>query len=712
MKKLLFILSFLLISFISKSQNDTTNKPSIAIVARSYADHIVLRYFATSPSLFNKANKEGYVIERATYKASIPFEKLLFTSIKGSPFKHWNDTQWEAAFNQSDKSDSNNIKMAGFAMALSDSNGTIAKSDILENGLKSLKEERDKQDMKFAYILIAANRSKMAAEGLALRVSDYDVVPGNEYVYRIRMNEPSENNNEDINYIRVKCQNFNEKYLVNNKTISIVEGDEKVSFSFPESKEYYAFTVERSDDNGVTYKNLISSPTLKLKAHGYTGKTDYGYSDSSLSNYKKYYYRVFVSTAFADDLLLAEFMAMPRDKTPPPSPFLKSATHIKQKQVELIWELNAKDASDLKGFNVKRSDKINGQYNSISKSVLPKTARNYIDENFDADGTNYYVVEALDTAGNTSRSFPAYVTLIDSTPPAIPIISSAIIDSVGKIIIKVKPNTEKDFMGYQVLKANSKEHDFSVIEETFKDSFGHTTFTIYDSTTLNTLTKNIYYKLVAFDYHFNQSKASKIIELKKRDTIPPVSPVITDFSINDTSVTIRFANSSSEDAVQNILLRKEIGKEKFDSVLFNTKTSVTAFNDTKIVAGKTYEYAMIAKDDGGLLSKISNTIQLKTLLNNKIPTPVLKGSYDEKAKKVLLFFEIDKKLNSTKIKIEIYKRADKKSRWVNLKTINADKSKTFLDESINGQKTMLYIIRLIDEKNNTSNFSKELTIQL
>ncbi|OIR14216.1 exoglucanase B precursor [mine drainage metagenome] len=712
MKKIFFVLSFLSIGFISEAQADSASKPAIAIVARSYNDHIVLRYFAGSPALFTKANTAGYIIERALYKENIPFEKLIYTAIKGSPFKRWDETQWQSAFDKSDKNDSNNNKLAGFAMALSDSNAAKTKVDVLENGLQSLKEERDNQDMKFTYALIAANRSKMAAEGLALRVSDYDVAVGIEYVYRVCINDGSKKVKLDYGYVRIKCLLFNEKYLANNKTVSVIEGDEKVSFSFPESEEYYAFNVERSDDGGVTFKRITTSPTLKLKAHGYTGKSDYGYGDSSLTNYKKYYYRVFVSTAFADDLLLAEFMAMPRDKTPPPAPFLKSATHIKPKHVELIWQLNAKDAPDLKGFNVKRSDKIKGQYNLISKNILPRTVRNYIDESFDVDGTNYYVVEAVDTAGNISQSLPVYVTLIDSTPPAIPIISSAIIDSVGKIIIKVKPNTEKDFMGYQVLKANSKEHDFSVIEETFKDSLGHTTFIIYDSTTLNSLTKNIYYKLVAFDYHFNQSKPSKIIELKKRDTIPPVSPVITDFSITDTSVIIRFANSSSEDAVQNILLRKEVGKEKFDSVFYNNNNSVAEFNDTKIVSGKTYQYAMMAKDDGGLLSKLSNSIQLKTLHNTKIATPILTGGYDEKTKKVFLVFEIDKKLDSRKIKIEIYKRADKKSKWVNIKTVDADKNKNYSDELSEVQKTMSYMIRLIDEKNNTSNFSKELLIQL
>jgi hypothetical protein len=711
MKTILIILPLVLISFICRSQTQNETKTTIAITARSYADHIVLRYFATTPSLLNTANKVGYVIERAVFKDGIPVEKLSYTPVKGSPFLRWTDQQWDSALKAADKTDTTNIKLAGFAMTLSDSNVRASKGNVFDGGLKSLKEERDNQDMKFAFALIAANRSKMAAEGLALRITDNDVVLGTTYVYRIRINEPTSNISLESAYVKVKCERFNDKYLINNKAVIITEGDEKVSFAFPESKEYYAFNVERSDDGGVTYKKLTTTPTLKLKPHGYTGPSDYGYSDSSLVNYKKYYYRLFVSTLFADDLLFAEFIAMPRDKTPPPAPFLKSATHIKPTQVELIWETMGKKADDLKGFNIKRSDAIKGKYILISKSILPVSARKYTDESFDKDGTNYYIVEAVDTAGNISQSFPAYVTLIDSIPPAIPIISSARIDSVGKITIKVKPNIEKDFMGYQLLKANAKDHDFSVVLETFKDSLGRTTFTMYDSTTLNTLTKNIYFKVIAFDTHFNQSEPSKVIELKKRDTIPPVSPLITGYAINDTSVVISFANSSSEDAVRNILLRRESGKVKFDTAFSNTNIKVTRFIDKNIIGGRQYEYAMIAKDDGGLSSKISNSIQIKTLLNNRIPAPKLEGTYDPNTKKVSLNFIVDTKLMNRKLKIEIYKRDNKLSGLNIFKTIDFEKGKPFLDDPTDGQSGSNYTVRLTDENKKSSNFSNELELK-
>ncbi|WP_411274222.1 fibronectin type III domain-containing protein [Daejeonella sp.] len=711
MKKLFSILLQTMITALCfAQQSGTPIKVTLAISARSYSDRIVLRYAPANPILFSQANKVGYIVERANFVNGIASDKLSFTPIAGSPFKRWNEEQWEKALVEEKLKDTSAAKIAGLAMVFSDPDGTSQDGDVMKEGLKSFKDQKDNSDMRFGFALIAANRSRVAAEGLAVRVSDASVTPGQTYVYRVRLNQPLVNAANETAYVKVRSENFNEKYLSNNKAVKVSEGDGAIAFSFPESSEYYAFTAERSDNNGASYIKIIKTPELNLKPTGFTGKSDFAYGDTGLTNYKKYYYRILVSTPFADELVLSEFIAIPRDKTPPPAPFLKTAIHIKPKQVELSWEMTAKSTGDLKGFTIKRGTQENGKYSLISKGLLPANTMRFIDETFDPDGSNYYVVEAVDTAGNSSHSYPAYVTLIDSVPPAMPFISSAKIDSVGKIIIKVRPNTEKDFMGYQVLKANSKEHEFSVVTETFKDSLGRTTFTLNDSTTLNTLTKNIYYKVIAFDTHFNQSLPSKIIELTKRDTIPPVSPLITGFTVSDTSVVIIFVNSSSEDAARNILLRRESGKVKFDSIFFNTNTSVIKFTDKKITGGRQYEYAMIARDDGGLASKISRSIQIKTLLNNRIPAPTIQGSYDGQAKKVSLSFVVDEKVKNRQLKVEIYKRADEKSLWTTYKIIEFEKGKLFFDDPAAGQKGMMYTIRLTDANKNVSNFSNELQL--
>jgi len=681
------------------------NKMSLVIIARSYQDHIVLRYDPTSPILLYQANKFGFIVEKANFIPGISFDKLTFTAITGSPFIRWNEQKWRTALSK----DSTKADLIALAMAYTDP--STATGDLLKNGLNSLMEEKNNANMRYGFAMIAANRSQVAAEGLALRVSDSAVTPGITYVYRVRINQPIQNPATDMAYVKVTCQNFNDQYLKNDKVVKIVEDDGAVTFSFPESSEYYAFSAERSDNDGASYQKRTNTPVLNFKPTGYEGSTDFAYRDTSLTNYKKYHYRILVSTVFADELVLAEFEAIPRDKTPPPAPFLISAIHVKPGEVELQWEMTGKPVADLKGFMVGRGISENGNYNQISKGILPIASRKFTDTGFDPLGPNYYLVEAVDTAGNSSRSYPAYVTLIDSIPPAEPVISSAKIDSTGKVTIKVKPNTEKDFMGYQLLKANAREHEFSVVTETFKDSLGRTTFMMNDSTTLNTLTKNIYYKVIAFDTHFNQSAPSKIIELTKRDTIPPVSPLITGFAVNDTSVVIRFANSSSEDAVRNILLRREKAGDKFDTIFLNSDSRIIRFIDAKIVGGRTYEYAMVAKDDGGLFSKISKSIQVKTLLNNRIPKPKLEGNYDLQNKKISLSFVVDDRLKNRKLKVELYKRSEINSAWINFKTIDYEKGKIFQDDPEKGQKGMIYTIRLTDENQNSSNFSNELKLK-
>jgi fibronectin type 3 domain-containing protein len=685
-----------------------TTKPELALVARGYPDRVILRYFPTSPALMTRAGAAGFVIERANFKQGTAVEKLTYSAIKGSPFKRWDEAAWTSGLQGIAPGDTTSRQIAGLAMALNDPNVKTAGSDVLADGLKTLMDERNQQDMKFAMALIAANRSSIAAEGLALRVTDQNVKSGASYVYRVRIASSPAAGKNAAAYVKVTCTAFNPRYLLNNKAVKVIEGDTRVTLSFPLSEAYYAFSVERSDDGGASYKRITGGPELKVTPKGAT-PAGYGFVDSNLTNYKKYMYRVLVATPYADELLLAEFTAMPRDRTPPPAPFLKSAMNNKPKQVELVWE--ATEVADLKGFAIQRGTSINGKFTLISKTLLPKTARSYIDEGFDPYGNNYYAVEAVDTAGNVSFSFPTLATIIDSIPPAAPVIASATIDTAGKVLIKIKPNTEKDFIGYQVLKANAPDHEFSVVTETYMDSLGKKRFSLRDSTTLNSLTHHIYYKVIAFDSHYNQSPPSKIIELKRRDTIPPVSPLITGVVVTDSTVAIKFVNSPSDDAVSNILLRREPGKSRFDTVLVNRNPAVTAFTDKKVSGGKQYEYAMIAKDESKLSSKISRSIVVSTPVNKRLPVPKISGSYNADTKKIPLNFVIDDRIKNRKLKIALYKRPDKQASWVAYKLIIFEPGKPFVDDA-GGAGSEFYAAKVLDDQDNSSNLSDELEINI
>lgn len=705
-RPLLLITSCIAGTLICRAQQATT--AAVALIGRSYNDHITLRFFATKPSLFNTANTTGYVVERALWKEKTPVAQLSFQPLKTSPVKRWPEAQWEAAVKTLAPADTAELKLVALAMGLSDPEHPGAQPDILSNDLQSLKKQQEEADNRFAYMLIAASRSKIAAEGLGLRIEDHEVKTGTRYVYRVRINTTSESAG-GWTYLTIDCAPFTRLPFADT-SLKVTTADHAVSFTFPESRDYFAFDVERSDDGGKTFKRITDQPAFKIKPAGYKGSTTHGYSDSGLMNDKKYVYRIIVATPFADQLLLTEFTATPKDRTAPAAPFLKSATHVAPGEVLISWELPSASA-DLKGFFVSRGNAQEGPFKRISSQMIAASARSYTDKNFDAEGLNYYVVEAVDTAGNSSRSFAGYVTLIDSTPPAAPLVDKAVIDSLGKVTIRLRPNKEKDFMGYQLLKANAADHEFSVVQETYRDSLGRSTFVLYDSTTLKTLSKSIFYQLIAFDTHFNQSAPSRIIELTRRDTIPPVSPQITDYAINDSSVILRFVNSPSEDVKRNILLRKLAGSAAFDSIFINKDTSVTAFTDRKVQPGVKYEYAMVAVDGSGLISRLSNAVVVKTLPASRMPAPVITIDIDKEKKAATVKITIDKKLDAAKLKIEVYRRKGNQQ-WELVKTLDASQERAYTEKGWNPEADVHYAVRLVDARGQYSVFSNDVSAKM
>jgi uncharacterized protein len=699
---LITTLFILVICNISIAQNALENR--VTAMSRSYNNKIVLRLFNSSPASLIVGNKKGYIIQKADFKSG-ELSNLSFINIQNSFSYRMNEDSANVYIERNKITDSFEREMAGLAYFLTEDKGQKTNDDILTEGTSSLKEHIQDEAMKFFMINIACNRSKLAAKVMGLWVEDENVIVGKTYVYRVKIND----DNNDWFYIKVNCENFNPKYLLKNDSITLNEGDSKIDFKFPEGDDFYAFNVNRSNFNHNNYVRLNKEPILKITPNEAIAKTDYVYGDSTLINYKIYYYQIWVNTPFGDELIYAEFSAMPRDKTAPDAPYIKSALHIKPNQVEIKWEMKDKNSNDLKGFNISLGNDNAGPFKKLNKNLLPTNKLTYIDESFSLDTTNFYVVEAIDTAGNISRSFPAYVTLIDSIPPATPIIASAIIDSLGRVIIKMIPNKEKDFLGYEVQKANQRDHEFSTISQTFLDSInGNTTFVIYDTTTLNTLTKHIYYKVIAYDTHFNQSPASAIIELKRRDTIPPVPPILTNFKLTDTTVVLTFANSSSDDLEANYLLRKEANTSKFDTIFINKNAEISQYVDTKIIGGKTYEYTMMAIDDSGLKSKFSRSLIIKTILNDNLPTPKLTGRLDVKSNEVTLNVETDSKLKGEKVYVEISKRKNNKAVWNVWKTIELDKANNFIDQ--NYAKGQIYIVRLLDAESKSSNYSKPLTL--
>jgi hypothetical protein len=114
------------------------------------------------------------------------------------------------------------------------------------------------------------------------------------------------------------------------------------------------------------------------------------------------------------------------------------------------------------GFDIYRGHQYDDNYYKLNKETLSPTSREFTDVAALMLDRNYYYVNAIDTAGNTSSSRIAYGLIEDTIPPAPPVALEGSIDSNGIVTINWEKNSELDIQGYKVFFANADYHEFSL----------------------------------------------------------------------------------------------------------------------------------------------------------------------------------------------------------------------------------------------------------
>jgi hypothetical protein len=585
MKQIKYIVAIVVFLSITFAKAQEKPKSQIKTAAR-YKDHSVeLRFFPDRKKVLDFGMKSGFIIERAK-GSSKNFVEIART-------KPYSEEQWKALLQKTtDKEIQIQLEISQdfYLASLEKSGGNL---DLTE-GIANLKQQKADEDFIFMVSIFTAIKNADAAKGLGLAYTDTDVQAGQQYSYRIKLVEnPPIYQIESVSTVVKTIENLgNYKNKVYIKT-----GDTQLGFVWEDHPDLSGVDVERTI-NGVNTK-LNKAPIYTVRGKGYKGVKRNGFSEDSLVNYQKYTYRFYAQTIFGERVKFAEVTGMPRDLTPPQKPFLKQPKHAKPDEVHIEWEMKQEIAPDFKGFAISRSEKSNGYFSLINDKLLPKNARKFIDKSFIKGKTNYYLVQALDTANNVSSSFPISVTLIDSIPPKKPVFMEGKIDSIGVVTVKIKKNTETDLMGYRLYRSNSPKHEFSVIEEGFLslDSLKNEVKTIFkDTVTLRSLTPYIYYRTEALDFNHNTSVFSDILKVKRPDKIPPTTPVFKKVRVGEDYVELGFSLSKSKDVVSQKLFRKLSLKADWEPIA-TLKNEDKTYIDKQVKKGIKYYYSLQAEDD-------------------------------------------------------------------------------------------------------------------
>ena len=562
---------------------------SLHLKAQNYGDSIVVRWAPGNSVSWLLSQKNGFLLKRKVFSKG---QKNVFTLVDSSSkiISPWKLDTWGNYFKSSHDSLSAVAAQIVFSKTVAFDNGKQG------NSFNNIAEKYNEQQSRFGFALLLADFDPAIADGLGLRFVERQARKDLYYLYTLVPAQTRANVSIDTGRVLISGSQIyaREKF----SAISAIAGDRTIRLSWNSNmttNNFSGFIIEKSSD-GKTFSRLNRLPFVAFKA-GKEKNKPVEFNDSVSQDYKNYYYRVIGINAFGDHSDPSPVLVIHAvDLTAPHYPVISSIKNIKGSgAIQLQWMKKEKE-KDFKGYVVGRSTNLKGPFIPISKDFLPFETNSFTDDHPSTDAPNYYIVAAVDTAGNAGRSMPAYMNVEDHTPPAQPVGLTGKIDSNGHVSVHWNWGKEADLAGYKIFFANAPDHQFTPLTS---DLVTDSLFT--DSITLKTLTKKIYYKVIAYDRSMNPSPSSAVLVLDKPDKVPPVSAIIKGFRVTDSAIIIRWYPSASNDVAQQILYRKQDNSGEWISVSrFKPKDSV--FTDKSVASKQNYIYSIETIDSSGLHS--------------------------------------------------------------------------------------------------------------
>jgi fibronectin type 3 domain-containing protein len=685
------------------------------LAARADRDSIVLRWAPSTAGGWLTANKYGYIISRVAFLKNGKPDVNSFRQLTSTPVKPWSAEEWQK-------------RGSGRKFTLAASQALYGKNFHREMPAGTpepgqLRAAYDELMNRYSFALLCADLDPLAADGLGLRFVDREVTPGTKYLYFLSTAVKTSDYAFDTAYTVVSAERFvappgPEGLRAEEKDMAVV-----LRWTQPlKGNQFTAYNIYRSEDGGKEYKLLSEDPYIPLVQKAARSKEEFepSYTDTTVVNYRKYKYQVRGFTPFGDISKPSEVDAMPRDLTAPPAPIVQKPVQAGKTSVKLTWDTTA-TTPDLVGFSVLRSalpltgyhvvwekiptGDVEQQRAEIAQAIrlhpLPKTARSYVDTNA-TPLEPYYSVAALDTAGNFLMSLPVYSELVDTARPSVPTGLAGTVDTNGVVHLHWHLGPEPNIIGYRVYWANDQSHEFT--ERTpvpVKDTV------FVDTVTLNTPTRNVYYRIAAVNDRYNHSYPSPVLILRRPDVVPPQPPVFRRVEVSDSSVFLAWSASTSEDVESQALFRRRAGEQVWRRIA-SFGPAQESYVDTTVVRRTTYEYELEAVDSSGLHSERSMAVKARPYDTGVRPgVQDLQVSYDDTSKTASLSWKYPG-LPNEKYWFVVYRSVD--ANPLTEYTSVAGTNTSFKDTDIQSGKTYRYSVCVMTELGGKSRLSQPVTM--
>lgn len=685
MIKLKLLLLLLFVFSTVKAQNDTIALPfGVYGKGKVKNNKILLKWAVNDPVLWRKSLTTGYRVLRTTVtKDGVPIMKdetiVLYEKLVPLPLKDWEPFA------------KNDTIALVVAQAIYGEDFEVTQP---KKGVAAMMMVTEKNQQRYAFAMMAAEQSFTATKAAGWGIEDETAKPNEKYVYSISLLGLQNPIPAATIYIGLGDKEDttvpqNLDAIFGNQTVMVI-------WEYRAQKSLFSsYNIERSAD-GINFKKLNKTPIFSWNSKS----SVITYSDKLTENNKSYSYRIKGIDAFGEQSQPSNIVTGKGTDILEFSPQIVAKSAISNDEVNLEWEFPKEGENKITEFQILKADSEAGNFEIVSEKIPPTTRKQVVKTVLKP--SNYFMVKAISFNGAFRSSFPALVQPIDSIPPMPPVGLKGEIDSTGVVKLRWDKNKEIDMYGYKVFRGNTVKEEFGqltnlvLLDNNFKDKVD-----------LKMLDHKVYYKLIALDQRYNESKFSQILEISKPDKIPPSVPVISDYEIEEKFIKIKFIQSGSDDVKKHVLFRRSDKEKKWSAIFEFDNKKISEFKDENLDSDNTYYYTLIATDESGNESQPAEPLIINPL--PKIVKPAIKnfGSFvDRNNKNIEVFWSSkEKKI----VEYQLYKR--KKDGIYSLYRIFEFKEKIrFVDEVLSPGNVYQYAVKAIFE-NGTGSKIEEITVE-
>ena len=562
---------------VTSTDAQQTQGEHLSMTALVQKGQITLRWFPLTHTDWSDGRKMGYKL----YRTPLNTDNAASVDLAKGLIKPMDAKQMETFF------EGNNAGLLAARISQKEADPT----DIASN------------DLYMAMAMQASAYSPLIAQTMGLIFTDTTALKASLYQYTLEL--------PGVEKISVVVNTSDYTRLVapdslmpqyTNKTLTL-------KWRMTDSLSQMGYVVERSDDQAKTFKELNTAPVFVEDLPDQNGHYFALYVDTLQQWYKQYYYRVRAITPFGIRSEPSQLVGIYSYRDLVPSPEVKG-TSVQAGNL-LTWTYPDSLLTDIQGYKILRSDGIGNPYEVLTDTLLPINTKHWLDAT--PLNNSYYRVAAIDWGSDPHAGYPVFVQVDDSIPPLQPSFKSVLMLEGSQVLLQWTNNTETDFQGYSVFKANNLSDEFALVSKTMsKDSF------LLDTLHTGMTSPYLYYYVIAYDNRLNASISHDTIKVARPDIIPPTSPLIRQYSITDSTVVFDLVPSSSEDVSYHVLYRTATASNQTDTLGYFKNRPLT-YTDTSALPRTLYRYEYVAIDQAGLRNTDTVSVELELFDQGSLP---------------------------------------------------------------------------------------------